>query len=191
MIIVIAIIAVMAGASMVTITLINSAKAKEAGVTLDSEISALIAKSKSQIPRIDINGDGSVSEEEVKDSKDYNFAIAVYQNKNDSKYYIAHGYLNSSDDKFYIYDEENTNDNKGTCISSRVSIDYTAGAKNSGLGKTSDDLNYSSTDRLWVIAFSGSGKCISGVGTYELEKASDHQTIDVLYVNANGSHQSK
>ena len=46
MIIVIAIIAVVAGMSLISITLIHSARAKEASVTVDSEIATLITKSK-------------------------------------------------------------------------------------------------------------------------------------------------
>ena len=46
MIIVLAIVAVVSAMAIVSITMIHSAKAKEAAVTFDSEVSTLITKSK-------------------------------------------------------------------------------------------------------------------------------------------------
>ena len=185
MIIVIAIIAVMCGAAMVTVTLINSAKTKEAGVTLDSEISGLLAKCKSQIVEFD-DGTGK------KVHKDFNYAIAIYKN-NDNRFYIANGfykYDKATDTKyFYVYDAENANGGKGTGISSRVSIGYVPGSKNSGVVDNVAIAGASYT--AWVISFDKAGRCISGVGTYELNKASDNSTIDTISVKANGSHVFK
>jgi prepilin-type N-terminal cleavage/methylation domain-containing protein len=206
MIIVIAIIAIMAGGSMVTVTLINSAKAKEAGVTLDSEVAALVAQSKSQVPNLgtayDVNGDGAKDDLDEKASKKLNFAIAVYKNT-DGKYYIAHGYYNSTDGTFNVYDASNNNDGKGTCISSRVSISYEPASKLSGKIQISstnetnlklDGIEIKSSEDgkkyAYVIAFDKSGKCICGVGTYELKKSANNVTIDEISIKANGSHQT-
>jgi prepilin-type N-terminal cleavage/methylation domain-containing protein len=202
MVIVMAIVAIMAAGSLVTITLINSAKAKEAGVTLDSEITALVAKSKSQLVEFnyDKSADGVISDSDKTNSRGYYFAIAVYQGT-DGKYYISHGYYNPDDSgkKTYIaFADDNTNDGKGTCISKRVSIDYDGvdGAAKSGLVKagaslTTTDITTSGTNKdVFIIAFDKAGRCISGVGTYDLKKSSTNVSIDTITIRANGSRQS-
>jgi prepilin-type N-terminal cleavage/methylation domain-containing protein len=182
MIIVIAIIAILSAGAMVTVTLINSAKSKEAGVTFDSEVSNLIAKSKSQIPKFKLTaGDSEV------EHKDYYFAIAVYKD-DDGKYYLANGYYSKSSG-FKTYDCENANDGKGKSISSRVAIDYTEGSKNSGLMTV--DIDGTSVDSAYVVAFDRTGRCVSGVGTYSFRKSSTDVVLDEVTINANGSHQSK
>lgn len=182
MIIVIAIIAVLTSAALVTITLINSAKAKEAGVTLDSEISRLVAQSKSQMPIFD-DGSGTKAEH-----KDYNFAIAIYKNT-DKKYYIASGYYNKQDNKFSTFDVSNNNGGKGICLSSKVSVSYEPGNKNTS-NSPDCDIN-GTTYSAWVVSFDKAGRCICGVGTFELKKSSDNTVIDEISIKANGSHQAK
>jgi prepilin-type N-terminal cleavage/methylation domain-containing protein len=202
MIIVIAIIAVMSAGSLVTIKLINSAKAKEAGVTLDSEIAALVAKSKSQLVEFnyDKSADGVISDDDKAKSRDYYFAIAVYQGA-DEKYYISHGFYSPDDSgkKTYIaFADDNTNNGKGTCISKRVIISYDGveGAAKSGLLKagtslTTTDITTSGTNKdVFIIAFDKAGRCVSGVGTYDLKKSADNATIDMITIRANGSRQS-
>jgi prepilin-type N-terminal cleavage/methylation domain-containing protein len=185
MIIVIAIIAVMSAGSLVTITLINSAKAKEAGVTFDSEVSQLIAKSKSQLPKFKLD-----TESDVAEHSDYYFAIAVF--KDGDKFYIAEGYYKAGVG-FYTYDADNANNGRGRSITSRVTIEYTPGAKNSGL--MTANVKVSGTNKAYsdafVIAFDRSGRCISGVGSYEFCKTSDKLTLDTVSINVNGSHQAK
>ena len=187
MIIVIAIIAVMSAAAMVTITLINSAKAKEASVTLDSEISALVARAKSQIPTFD-DGSGTVEQH-----RDYNFAIAVY--KTDSKFYIAKGYYKMEDSGkkiFQTFDADNANSGKGQSLSTKISVTYVPGSKNPGAFETSDTFALTAdAGKKWVISYDQNGRCICGVGTFEINKASDNSTLDEISINANGSHISK
>lgn len=189
MIIVIAIIAVLSGAAMVTISLINSAKAKEAAVSIESEIAALVARSKSQIPKFD-DGSGVVEPQ-----NDYYFAIAIYQNADDNKFYIANGYYkvnNLGKKVFATTGINNANSGKGVSISSKVSIDYIPGSKNSGAMGADDIFPFNAKgDNKWVIVYDKSGRCICGVGTYEINKASDNLTVDEICINANGSHISK
>lgn len=186
MIIVIAIIAVLSAAAMVTITLINSAKAKEASVTLESEISALKAKAKSQVPRFD-SGSGTVEEH-----KDYYHAIAVY--KDGDKFYVAKGYykVDSGQKQFQTFGADNANSGKGQSISSKVAINYVPGSKNSGVFEDSDLFGLTAdSGKKWVIAYDQNGRCISGVGEYELNKMPGNIPIDEISINANGSHISK
>jgi prepilin-type N-terminal cleavage/methylation domain-containing protein len=185
MIIVIAIIAVMSAGAMVTVTLINSAKSKEAGVNFDSEVSELIAKSKSQIPKFQLDGEATASEH-----SDYYFAMAVF--KDGDKYYMASGYY-SKTDGFHTYDADNNNDGRGQSITSRVSVNYVAGSKNNGTMTANVRIGGTEEEKTgaWVIAFDKSGRCVSGVGTYEFSKASDNIVLDTVTINANGSHQSK
>ena len=187
MIIVIAIIAVLSAAAMVTITLINSAKTKEAAVTIDSEISALVAKAKSQIPTFDDGGT-----EGVKQHKDYYYAVAIYKSGNN--YYVANGYYKEVSGKkiFQTFDADNANSGKGKSISSKVTISYVPDSKYSGAMSDTDTFALTAdSGKKWVIAYDREGRCVSGVGTFEINKASDNSTLDSISIKANGSHISK
>jgi prepilin-type N-terminal cleavage/methylation domain-containing protein len=184
MIIVIAIIAVLSAGAMVTVSLIGSARAKEAGVTLDSEISNLIAQSRSQVPKFATTTGGT-----VESHSDYNFAIAVYQ-ASDGNYYIAHGYYETKSKAFNTFDYSNSNGGKGTSLSTRVRVKYEPGNKNDGT-VTDATINGDSDVEATVISFDKAGRCVSGVGTYSIVKTNTNVVLDELTVKANGSHQSK
>jgi hypothetical protein len=145
----------------------------------------LIAKSKSQIPKFQLDGEASASEH-----SDYYFAMAVF--KDGDKYYMASGYYSKADG-FHTYDADNNNDGRGQSISSRVSVNYVPGSKNSGLMTANVKINGTekAIDGAYVVAFDRTGRCISGVGTFEFSKASDNIVLDTVTINVNGSHQSK
>ena len=115
MIIVIAIIAIMTGAAMVTITILHNAKAKEASITLETALS-----------ETQKNAKGKMCVVADTQQPDYKFALAVY--KSGSKYYVKKGYyigngndmsLNSS----YVFDDsENANSGKGESFSEITNI---------------------------------------------------------------------
>ncbi len=117
MIIVIAIIAIMTGAAMVTITILHNAKAKEASITLETALS-----------ETQKNAKGKMCVVADTQQPDYKFALAVY--KSGSKYYVKKGYyigngndmsLNSS----YVFDDsENANSGKGESFSAYVKVKY-------------------------------------------------------------------
>lgn len=183
MIIVIAIIAIMCGAAVGIVGLMNNAKAREASVNFDSEISGLVAQAKSQTVKFD-NGSGTV---EV--HKDWNFAIAIYKNK-DNKFYILHGYYKPSSNTFKVFDADNGKDDKGKSISARVNITYNVGAKNDGT-LSGIDIAGDTYDNVWVVSYDKAGRCICGVGSYEFKDSKTNSMMEAVTINANGSHISK
>ena len=107
MMIVIAIIAVFTGASLITINVMHSAKAKEAAITLDSEIAELINKSKNTA--CDANNDGVI------DSSDEGYSFGIRIHKDGDKCYVQDVLVHSG---AYVHDEDyekanNPNDGKG------------------------------------------------------------------------------
>lgn len=185
LVIVIAIIALLTGLSFVTVSLLGSARAKEAAVDFDSQISDLASNAKSKL--VVLNG---------KQYSDYCFCIKLY--KEGKKYYIKKGYFNgaapSSTDQIlsdgddpspisrYIFVEgENSNDDKGVGISGKVKIKYEAPSQ--AEAEITEDGIY--------IIFNRSGRCISGNGVYHFYKKSNNANIANVTINKNGSHQSK
>ena len=173
MIICIAVIAILSGIALVTITLLHSAKAKEASGTFTSELSDTAIKAKNQVVVIETD-DGS----KVK-YPNYNFCLKLY--KDDDRYYIKKGYYNpeaGSEATKYIFPEAgNPNDGKGISLSSKVTITYTPE------GGTEADLDYV------YIVYDRKGRCINGSGMYSFYKNQEALIADVK-VNKNGSYQS-
>lgn len=185
LVIVIAIIALLTGLSFVTVSLLGSARAKEAAVDFDSQISDLASNAKSRL--VVLNGEQYPS---------YCFCIKLY--KEGKKYYIKKGYFNESavmyteqilspgDDvsvvsKYIFVEGENANDDKGIGISGKVKIKYEA---------PSQAETEITEDGIYII-FNRSGRCISGNGVYHFYKKSNNANIANVTINKNGSHQSK
>lgn len=187
LVIVIAIIALLTGISFVTVSMLGSARAREASIDFESQISQLAQTSKSKV--IEFNG---------KDNAYANFCYCLKLYKQDNKYYVKKGYYNPdapsngeqiieatdepSKTKKYIFVEgENANDDKGTGFSSKVLIKYEAP------GDTEKEI----TDKGVYIVYNRSGRCIVGDGVYHFYKKSNGANIANVSVNKNGSHQSK
>jgi len=185
MVICMAIIAILTGLSFVTISLINSARAREASVDFESEVANLISKSKNQVCVVDGNREET-----------YFFCMKVY--KQGSKYYYKTGYYNPKESAVgektiatgeeykntrYIFVEgENNNKDKGVSTSSKVDVKY-------GESAYADETSISEAGQY--IIFNRSGRCISGDGVYSFYKASNNSLIATVTINKNGSHQSK
>ena len=172
MIICIAIIVIMSGVAMVTITLLNSAKAKEASVTFESTLSDMITKTKNQV--CVISG--------VQYPK-YDRCMNIYKHS-DGKYYIRTGYYdpdNAGSPSAYIFiDDENVNDGRGVSMTSKVIIKYTATG-------TTDKVDIDDTGVY--IVYDRRGLCIEGSGIYSFYKKNGNAIADVV-IQKNGSHQS-
>lgn len=180
MIIVIAIIVVMTGVATVTISMIASARAKEASVTFDSLLSDTITKSKTQL--------ASMTDETTGVSTTYptyGRCIKVYQASND-KYYMKLGYYDpdASGNARFVFDP--ADDSLGSGLSSKVQIYYT---DSSNVRKK---IANSGTDVLSevYVAFDRAGRCVSGEGVFSFYKKNGNQIADVR-VNKNGSHITK
>lgn len=171
LIICISIIIIMSGVAMVTVTMLNSAKAKEASVTFESTLSDTITKSKNQV--CVISG--------VQYPK-YDRCIHVYKHS-DGKYYIRTGYFDpdaSGSAAYIFFDDENVNGGKGISMTSKVDVKYTA------TGTTDDALI--DEDGIYIV-YNRNGQCIEGSGTYSFYKKNGNAIADVV-IQKNGSHQS-
>jgi len=192
-IIVIAIIGVVSAMAMVSVTMIHSAKCKDAAVVFDSEVSELIAQAKS-----------------MNDSSKM-YALRVW--KDGANYYIQRGTLKKDAGvlKFTI-DSNNANDFRGKAVSKYVRISYTA---ESGSGLTYPEDWNDTFDTTWTTATSivcdgdvgslfhdgdaltgvfiqvtKSGDVISGNGAFCFFKKNGTQVARV-YVRKNGSHECR
>lgn len=174
MIITIAIIVVLTGAAMVTLTMMHSAKAKEASVTFTSELSDTATKSKNQMVVIQ-EADGTKT-----NKASYSHCLKVYKHSN-GNYYIKKGYYNpdgTTDATKYLFtDTDERNDGKGISISSKVTIKYTApGASEAEISEV-------------YIVYDRNGRVIEGNGRYGFYKRNGNLVAEVN-LNKNGSYQA-
>lgn len=176
MIIVIAIIAVVAGMAIISISLIHSAKAKEAAVTVDEEIATLITKSKNM----------------KCDKEGCQYAARIYYDKDDNKYYFQKGYYNIEFKKYEFSDP----DGKGKSLSSYVDVkfsgtrdvikdDYTVNNQD-----VVSSMDVKSVTKGVPIRFNKDGTCATGYGHFEFLKRNGNVVADE-YIRVNGSHQCK
>lgn len=192
-IIVIAIIGVVSVMAMASVSMIHSAKCKDAAVVFDSEVSELIAQAKS-----------------MNDSSKM-YALRVW--KDGANYYIQRGTIRDDAGtlKFKI-DADNANDLRGKAVSKYVRISYTA---ESGSGLTYPEDWDATLDATWTAATSivcdgaagsifndgdaltgvfiqvtKSGDIISGNGAFCFFKKNGSQVARV-YVRKNGSHEAR
>ena len=191
MIIVLAIIGIVSGISIASVTMIHSAKAKDASVVFDAEISELIAKSKSMN-----NSDGL-------------YAIRLY--REGSTFYIQSGTAKkSSDNKTWLFtvSPNNKNGQKGTNVSKYVKIAYVpegTAYSDTWLDSYDDFWNTPQTDMGGtpklkldggsaitgtLILYTKSGDCLSGNGTFGFYKRNGHMVARVI-VRKNGSHEAR
>ena len=171
MIIVLAIVAVLSAAAGVSVTLINSAKAKEASVTFDSEVATLITKSKNTVCTYDADGDG-VAEMQ----NDYVHCLKIY--RENTTYYVMRGYYDVANDS-YIFDSttDSSNGGKGKSLSSYVSIQYQSGSTASLI--TEDGV---------YIRYNRNGTCVEGDGSFDFYKRNGNVVAHVV-LRKNGSHE--
>lgn len=177
LIIVIGIIVVLTGAAMITLTVMHSAKAREASITFDSRISELINNSKNKA--CDANLDGKIND----DDKGYSFGLRLHVI--DDKCYLQNILIK---DGAYVHDEDyekanNVNDGEGVSLSTYVYVTYT---DQSGTTITLGDGN----DNEVIIYYKKNGTCASGYGLYEFFKTSGGDQIASMTLNKNGSHKS-
>lgn len=175
MIIVMAIIVIMTGAAMVTITIMHSAKAKEASITLETALSDVQQSAKGKMCVV------SGTQE-----PDYRYALVVYQTG--GKYYVKKGYYigNGSDvndhNNYVFVDAENANSGKGECFSAYVDVKY---VNPSGIEQDIGSID--SNDGVYII-YDKQGMCIQGDGQYKFYKNKKDVLISTVELNKNGSH---
>lgn len=177
LIIVLAIIVILSSAAFITLSVIHTAKAKDAATTFYAEINALHGRAKGQQAYHDDNANGTMDAGEFMDNT--NFALCLY--KVGEKTYLKKVVRDSSG----IYDTNmgNANGGLGLNLSPYIQIKYTA--DNNSYYK--DDM---SPTEMHYIAFDSTGSCIEGVGTYEFCKKNGGKLVTVT-INRNGSYRIK
>ncbi len=195
MIIVIAIIAVVSAVSTVSITIINSARCKDAALTFDSEVGELQLKCKDMggksTPLTDVNGTIYNYKISYKDSTGasksadgYCYRICV----ENGVYVIKHGYYtvdSSTGNLTTVF----PNADDETKLSSRVVVKYKfvpSIAKDTAPEGDFVTVNGTGVD----VCFNYAGQCISGYGVYGFYKKNGNM-VAKDYVRFNGSHQSR
>lgn len=186
LIIVIAIIAVMSVVGLSTVSMINSAKAKEAGVTFDAEVADMVTKAKSQV-YVDNSGSSEVWKPE------YRHCLMVYKHA-DGKYYLRHGYYDSDmnntsyateEDRYLFNIVDNNNDQKGVSLSNRIDITYIDTANNQY--KINNSGASDSVNHVYIV-FNPDGTIRNGAGKYTVYKSNGNE-VTQLTVRKNGSHK--
>ncbi len=181
MIIVLAIIAIVSGMSVLSITMIHSAKVKNASITFNSEVSTLITKSKNMKPVYTVAGS-----EQVFDG----FAMKVYK-KSDTNYYCCIGYYKTSltGARDYFMFEENE-----VSLSKYSEIKFTGKYyKADGSVENVNKMVIGSSDNVdsMYIIFDKRGICLEGYGEYAFCKKRGGNQVARVVIRQNGSHFSR
>mgnify|MGYP003420554176 FL=1 len=175
MIIVIAIIAVMSAAAMVTISIIHNAKAKEAASTLEDALFEVQNNAKGKI--CVVNGT---------QEKAYRYALCVY--KDGTKYYVRKGYYKGNDlpkneaASYEFVASENVGSGKGSSFSTYVSVKY--------VDSTGTSRDVGTGDNAVYIIYDKQGNCMYGYGQFEFYRSGKNNLLNTLVLNKNGSHTS-
>ncbi len=197
LVIVIAIIAILAAMALVSVTIIHSARAKDAAIQLDSLIAEAITKSKNMDPNAtDPNG-----------NKYDGYAIAVYKNNAKDKFIIAPVYYSETGgitgsghySQIMDIDKPSLNGCKDSILQVPSSVSMTfKGNTISNTDPEAMSTTYSSADTApksagyeWVfIRFDKKGNCVSGYGEYKFYKKNGNVVSRVI-LRQNGSHEVK
>lgn len=175
LIIVIAITALLTVAAYVTLSIMHSAKAKEASTTFESELNELSNKARGQMC--------VVSNVE---KPTYKFCIQIYSIN--GKEYIRQGYYKGAglafdnNNSYVFIDSENVGNGKGISMSSYVDVSYTpVGGTEKSIGETGG------VDSVYIV-FDKNGNCINGYGEFSFRRKNGNM-IATVTLNKNGSHQ--
>lgn len=178
LIIVIAIIAIMTMASFVTLSIMHSARAKEAGSTFENNLAEVIGMAKSKSVDYNMNN--------VIDSDEENLTIGLKVYKEGSKFYLKKCVFKRKTDGSYVIFTADSDDafiksineknGKGACLTSYVSVKYY------------DEAGNLSTETEYNLVFNKKGECVIGNGKYEFVKSNSGDKIVTVTVNKNGSY---
>ena len=183
LIIVLAIIVIMTGASFITLSVMHSAKAKEAASSFETELAMASSDAKNKSVDLDVNGTIDDYEKE-----NYFPGLRIYEGADNKLYlqkYVMVRVPNALQfvrvemfDTHPYIQSVNVGNGKGVCLSAYVDVTYT--------DKNGNKTEIKGTDEV-VVAFNKKGECISGVGIYDFIKK-DGSTVATIRVNPNGSY---
>lgn len=191
LVIVIAIIAVLAAMALVSVTIIHSARAKDAALKLDSEVSELITKNKNMSPDDKSNAKYGLV---VYCEDDYYKIAEVITVKSSSgwdgyaKYDSTHNkYVQiSTVDEIYYVDDPIVIPRTVEIEFEGKSISFKNGAEDDkGAGFKPGELD--GTGAVCIM-FDKRGTCTSGYGTYKFKKKNGN-VVSRVTIRQNGSHE--
>jgi prepilin-type N-terminal cleavage/methylation domain-containing protein len=214
LIIVIAMIAILSGISLVSITLINTARAKQASTTLGDEVNAVRKRNMTMMPVEEYAVGGVKKTRSYYEYTDpisgekmelpYSYGLVLYYANN--KFQIAQVECKqmppSGGSTFYKYkDYDGLNPVKvdNVALSSRIDIKYNGYFKSfqngdDNGGNPRSDFKAGGIDNYGTgaisIMFDKRGNCISGYGTYEFYKKNANKVATVT-IRQNGSIEIK
>lgn len=204
LVIVIAIVAILATMALVSVTIIHSARAKDAALQFDSMISECISMNKNMKPNVKV--DPTDPNSDLYDG----FAIAVYKRNATSTrpeqfiiapvYYYEAGGISGSGHYSPIYNVDNIDSNpckerilqvsKSVSMTFKGTTYYNASPEIHNLGYSTATAPKSGGHEWVYIRFDKKGNCISGYGEYVFYKKNGNQVSRVT-LNQNGSHEVK
>ncbi|MCM1170800.1 MAG: type II secretion system GspH family protein [Clostridium sp.] len=171
LIIVMAIIVILTTAAMVTMSVMRTAKVKEAAATFDAEVTDLIARTRNQNVYQDANNNGVMDAGEELDG--YKYELAIFPNGD--KYYVSNYYL------LPVGTHSEVSAAKRKNLSAYVTVQY---SDFDGI------YNNATITNTHTIRFDKSGACVDGAGVYKFLKKNG-SVIATVTINKNGSHQIK
>lgn len=178
LIIVIAIIVILTTAAFITMSVMHTAKVKEAATTFDSEVTELVARCRNEQVYSDDNNNGVFDSGEEK--PDYMYAIGFYEE--DNALYLRKAFATGNLNSFTYNGALNTsNGGLGIKITSYAKVTYT------DFDGSYDDV---SVPNNHFIVFDKSGACVKNPGIYKFYKKNGG-LIATVTINKNGSHQIK
>lgn len=178
LIIVIALIVILTTAAFITMSVMHTAKVKEAATTFDAEVTELVARCRNEQVYSDDNNNGAFDSGEEK--PDYMYAICFYKKNGDL--YIRKAFATGSLSSFSFNGAHNTSNNgKGIKVTSYAKVTYT------DFDGSYDDV---SVPNYHFIVFDKSGSCVKNPGIYKFYKKNGG-LIATVTINKNGSHQIK
>ncbi|MBO4864486.1 MAG: type II secretion system protein [Eubacterium sp.] len=180
LVIVVAIIAITSSMAMVSVTMLNTARAKDAALKLDGEVAELIQKNKNMTPGT---------------SDTAKYGLMLYYDYDDQfKISLVECDHPSPTSSLYQYKDDGSGHpvfNDTVNISKRVDIEYD-GTYQSFCNGASFDRNAfkpSSPNGTGAICimFDKQGNCISGYGKYSFKKRNGN-VVSTVTIRQNGSH---
>ncbi|MBQ8085467.1 MAG: prepilin-type N-terminal cleavage/methylation domain-containing protein [Lachnospiraceae bacterium] len=174
LIIVIAIIVIMTGVSFVALSVMHSAKAKEAASSFETELAMVSSSAKNK--SIDYDMDGNLD-------KGYSMGLRVYL-ASDNKIYVQRCVVDSTGTMLNVASTDvyiksvNVGKGMGTCLSAYVDVIY--------VDASGTETKIDSSHEMY-LAFNKKGECTNGYGTYKFLKKNGSKVATVR-INKNGSY---
>lgn len=173
MMIVIAIIIALSGMAVISLTVLNSASAKDSAMNFDTDIATLAAKARSMDANFMYNS--NVYEE---------FCIVLYKDSSGKNTFQAPGYYDPDTDCYVV----NCNEKKK--LSRRVELQLDGVTTNTGSGFDVDGASVTEVNIVSIIRFNRRGECVLGYGKYNFCKRGG-TIIATNKIRQNGSHETR